>query len=142
MLRSWLSRHTNLASLTKISVSNTHTIGCLPNTRAGVNFICLFIIRSRCASCIKRKDVLHLHTARKQLLPVDGLINVHLHLGVLRICFKFSVALHFAKEILFRTPFTDCTICGFLPVERKLVPCHLRPVVIVTHERFWKCRCS
>lgn len=92
-----------LCIISGISLFTKHAANYLLDTGAGVNQICSSMLPPCWTNRIKRQNVRQVQTATKQLLTLDGLILLHLHLGKLSTRIWFGVDPHIAVETLLGT---------------------------------------
>lgn len=112
-----------------------HTTGCSLDNVAGGSLIRSPMIYMGSAGQIKRKDVPQLQTkTKKNPLPLERIILLHLRLGELSIRIWFGVAPHLAIEILLGTSSTKCFTRRIFPAERKVVFCPSQPEALLAQE--------
>lgn len=76
-----------------------------------------------------------LHTLNCEVVSVDGIVPLFVHLGDLRVCTWFGVVDNLAVNLLLGTSFIDPCIGEIFPTERKVVPRHSRPVAITSTQK-------
>lgn len=120
----------------RISVLTMHTTNFLLSSDADINPVRSSIIPPCWTNCIKRRNVLQLRIATRQLPPFNWLDFHHLRLDDLSTHIWFAVASRIALGILPDTAFIDRFIPRIFLLECKVVfPWHSQVIAKLAHKQ-------
>ena len=101
------------------------------DTGAGPNLVDKRILPPSWLDRIRPSPVANLSAAANQPIPVEGIVNLHVRLGDLCVRVWFGVVDNLVAPCILGTAFQDQYVRAILPMDRRIVPLHSRPVPIL-----------